>query len=209
MEESYFINHARARKFPFSIYHRPLEKDLATLLKTVVKTVKSPEILVIGGGLMHELDEMPTESRSTLIDIDKRALDAVQTKGDLRIKDYIPVELHQDLRTLGKTFDVIYAKEVIEHITDASEYLSQINHILKPGGFLWLSTPNYGEPWLPAIEKTFLEWVARRSGFTRKGIHPTRFSCRRLADMLKETGFKEIEVRPISKRLAIAAHARK
>ena len=46
-------------------------------------------------------------------------------------------------------FDAIYAKEVVEHVLAWPVWLAGLRRLLVPGGKLWLSTPNYGEPWLP------------------------------------------------------------
>jgi hypothetical protein len=32
MTTDYFVNHARARRFPWTLYHQPLERDLARFL---------------------------------------------------------------------------------------------------------------------------------------------------------------------------------
>ena len=72
---------------------------------------------------------------------------------------------------LGTRFAAIYAKEVVEHVLAWPAWLAGLRRALVPGGRLWLSTPNYGEPWLPALESTVLELVARRSGFSRRA-HP-------------------------------------
>lgn len=41
-----------------------------------------------------------------------------------------------------KTFDVILSNEVLEHVTDDRRALSEMYRILKPGGYLFLFTPN-------------------------------------------------------------------
>src|SRR5207237_7599442 len=108
----------------------------------------------------------------------------------------------------GQQFAAIYAKEVVEHVLAWPEWLVGLRRALLPGGKLWLSTPNYGEPWLPAIESTVLELVARRSGFTRRNIHPTRFSRRSLARGLRAAGFADVATCVPPPRFAITAWAR-
>ena len=41
-----------------------------------------------------------------------------------------------------KSFDLVIAVEVTEHIMDHENFFSEINRILKPGGRLYISTPN-------------------------------------------------------------------
>ena len=47
----YFANHARARRFPWTLYHKPLEADLARFLRQVSAEHPAGEILVVGCGL--------------------------------------------------------------------------------------------------------------------------------------------------------------
>ena len=105
-------------------------------------------------------------------------------------------------------FAGIYAKEVIEHILAWPAWLTGLRRALLPSGRLWLSTPNYGEPWLPALESTILELIARRSGFSRRHLHPSRFSRRSLARGLRAAGFESVHASVTPTRLALTAWAR-
>ncbi|MBI2326268.1 methyltransferase domain-containing protein [Candidatus Collierbacteria bacterium] len=55
------------------------------------------------------------------------------TKGD---------DLEKPLKVKANTADLVIALEVIEHLFDTDLFLSEIHRILKPKGFLILSTPN-------------------------------------------------------------------
>lgn len=201
MQPDYFVNHAKARKFPWTLYHRPLEADLARFLADVRGTV-----LVVGCGLLHELDVAPTGVEFVVADIDERAVEAVLERNDKRIVDGIVVAPEQALGFRHK-FDAIYAKEVVEHVLAWPSWLAGLRRSLVHGGKLWLSTPNYGEPWLPALESTVLELVARRDGFSRREIHPTRFSRRSLDRGLRSAGFVDVDVNVTPTRLALTAWA--
>src|SRR5437763_14730594 len=184
----YFANHARARQFPWTLYHEPLERDLARFLAGA-----RGDVLVVGCGLLHEIDAAPAGLRFTVCDIDARAVDAVMARHDPRIVAGHVVPAEQPIE-IGR-FDVIYAKEVVEHVLAWPAWLAGLRRALVPGGRLWLSTPNYGEPWLPALESTVLELVARRSGFSRRDLHPTRFSRATLARGLRAAGFEQVEAK--------------
>ena len=204
----YFANHAHQRRFPWSLYHRPLEADLEDFLVRVSLTRPRPQVLVVGCGLFMELDRAPENLELTVVDIDPRAVQAVLDRRDPRIQSAFCVAPSALLSSLGR-FDAIYAKEVIEHIVPWPPYLKGALDALQPGGGLWLSTPNYGEPWLPLIESTALELVARLSGYTRKGMHPSRFSRRSFIEALAATGFVDIDVRVVARRLALVGRARR
>lgn len=207
----YFANHARARKFPWTLYHQPLERDLNAFLRSVSAEHPFGEVLIVGCGLLHEIDEAPSGLRYTVVDIDDRAVEAVLEREDPRIvgghivAPEVPLDQSLDLR--GK-FAAIYAKEVVEHVLSWPAWLVGLRRALMPGGRLWLSTPNYGEPWLPAIESTVLELVARRDGFSRKQLHPTRFSRASLRRGLVAAGFDQVSVKSTPTRLALTSWAR-
>lgn len=203
----YFANHARARKFPWTLYHEPLERDLVRFLTEVAAEHPAGEVLVVGCGLLHEIDAAPAGLRFHVVDIDARAVEAVLAKRDPRITGGTVVQPEVPIE-LGRRFAAIYAKEVVEHVLAWPAWLAGLRRALVPGGRLWLSTPNYGEPWLPAIESTVLELIARRSGFSRRDIHPTRFSRSSLARGLRSVGFEGVETRVPAPRFAITAWAR-
>ena len=201
-QSDYFANHVRARKFPWSLYHQPLEKDLARFLSELAQG----EVLVVGCGLLHEIDAAPAGLTFHVVDIDQRAVDAVLAKRDPRITGGTVVSPESPI-DLGRKFSGIYAKEVVEHVLAWPTWLVGLRKLLEPGGKLWLSTPNYGEPWLPALESTVLELVARRDGFSRRELHPTRFSKRSLARGLEAAGFVDVRTRVTPTRFAITAWA--
>jgi 2-polyprenyl-3-methyl-5-hydroxy-6-metoxy-1,4-benzoquinol methylase len=207
----YFANHARARQFPWTLYHAPLEKNLSDFLRQVSAEHERGEVLVVGCGLLHEIDAAPSGLRFHVVDIDARAVDAVLARNDVRITGGTVVEpetpIDQSLRATRR-FAGIYAKEVVEHVLGWPAWLAGLRRALVPSGRLWLSTPNYGEPWLPALESTVLEVIARRDGFSRRDIHPTRFSRRTLARGLVAAGFESVTCSATLTRLALTAWAR-
>jgi len=204
----YFVNHPRAARFPWSIYHRPLETSLAQFLDDVAGVVQTRRVLVVGGGYLHELPLVPRSVRLTIVDIDPRVIDRLATLSDPRIERCVIVTEPSDLVALG-TFDGIYGKEVIEHIPDAEAYLKLLVQVLAPGGRLWLSTPNYGDPVLPLLESTVLELIGRMSGYSRRTIHPSRFSADRLSTALRAAGLSNVEVTKTPFRLALVGTGRR
>jgi SAM-dependent methyltransferase len=205
-QPDYFANHERARQFPWTLYHTPIERDLGRFLHRVSAEYPEGDVLIVGCGLLHEIDAAPTGLRYTVADIDPRAVAAVIARRDPRIVDGQVVAPEEPIE-LGRKFAAIYAKEVVEHVLAWPAWLAGLRRSLVPGGRLWLSTPNYGEPWLPALESTVLELVARRSGFSRRHIHPTRFSRRSLARGLEGAGFEDVATHVTVTRFAITAWA--
>ena len=203
----YFANHARARQFPWTLYHHALERDLGRFLGQVATEHPAGEVLIVGCGLLHELDAAPTGLAFHVVDIDARAVSAVVARRDPRINGGTVVAAEAPIE-LGRRFAAIYAKEVVEHVLAWPAWLVGLRRALVPGGRLWLSTPNYGEPWLLALDLTVLELVARRTGFSRRGLHPTRFSRGSLGRGLRAAGFEDVVVKPTPTRLALTSWSR-
>jgi SAM-dependent methyltransferase len=80
------------------------------------------------------------------------------------------------------TFDAVTLSHVIEHLHDPADDLRRINRLLRPGGRLWIGTPN-------------LESLGfRRYGRDWRGLEPPRhtvlFTRASLESLLRETGFE-------------------
>ncbi len=58
------------------------------------------------------------------------------------------------------------------------------------------------------VQSTILERVARRDGFSRKHLHPTRFSKRSFTRALRAAGFDSVDVHVAPTRLALMGWAR-
>lgn len=83
----------------------------------------------------------------------------------------------------GKTelFDVIIMNHVIEHLNDPIEVLEQCHALLKPGGQLWIETPNIDSFDYGRYKHNWRGLVAPR--------HLVLFNQRSLSEALKRTGF--------------------
>jgi 2-polyprenyl-3-methyl-5-hydroxy-6-metoxy-1,4-benzoquinol methylase len=124
--------------------------------------------------------------------------------------------LVEDLAFEAASFDHAVCLEVIEHIEveRTRALLRHLRRILRPGGTLLLTTPNYRGLW------PLVEWGADRfSGAAHMGgvQHITHFHRRRLARLLADEGFEVRSLRTyctfapfaaaLSRRLAGACDA--
>lgn len=202
--EVYFDNHQRAYKFPWSIYHKPLMENLMTNLETLKP---GSEVLVIGPGAFDEYKLLFSRGlKVSLLDIDPRVIELHKASFGERISNYYLVD--SDFNGYpNQSFDFIYAKEVIEHLTNYQTFLSKLKGCLKQSGKLWLSTPDYEFFLLPLLEKTILEIIARKSGFSRKHIHPTKFGPSSLNTTMLQSGFTKVKVEKMPWRLSLVATA--
>jgi SAM-dependent methyltransferase len=97
-----------------------------------------------------------------------------------------------DVRGLAvdEPFDAVVSIEVIEHLPPAETqpFLRTVRAILKPGGVIILTTPNYRSLW-PLLER-----LVSRVGpvdYTRQHINP--FNVSRLEAEITEAGFRDIQ----------------
>ena len=80
------------------------------------------------------------------------------------------------------TFDAVTAWEVLEHLPDAKSFLKEINRVIKPGGVVALSTPNWRSPW---ERKT-------KDDNRRPPYHLTFWSTEPIKRLLLDSGFTDV-----------------
>ena len=91
-------------------------------------------------------------------------------------------------------FDVITAIEIIEHIHNPRDFIFKIHKLLKPGGILYLVTPNIQS--LSAKLTGYRWWSYRRT-------HLYYFSKRTLYHFLSRNGFSILSSRPYKKTFKV------
>ena len=176
---TYFSNHDRRGRWPWSLYHRELERRVEGVVRAAGPRGR---VLTVGCGkdpLVHGANE----ATSWACDLDDAAVDACRSQFPGMAARIAASPGPYELPAWeGAVFDVVVAKEVIEHVDDPPRFARTLAARLAPRGALVLTTPNYGR-WstLALLERTVLEWIARREGWSRADIHPSRFDRRRLA----------------------------
>lgn len=206
---NYFSNLQVVDRFPFSLYHGPIRQHVLSMLTEEEQIQLRPlRILNVGCGLCQILQRISPDHDFVGVDIDARSVEACRQRYENLSARFEPCEPY-GLPFADESFDVVFATEVVEHTLDPQRWLNELVRVLKPGGRLQLSTPNYGEPVLPLVESTLLELIARRQGFTRKGLHPTKFSAARLAQLLNSAGLWSVKVERTPALLALIGTARK
>jgi SAM-dependent methyltransferase len=204
----YFANHRHKLKFPWSLYHRPIIGALEAALGSSL----GPEVLNVGAGPFFELEEVDaSERRITVCDIDPRAVELAQKLHGERLAGADVLVAGAPLPYADARFDLVVSMDVIEHLDAAAllPWVRELYRVLAPGGLLFLTTPNYASKGLVAIEQTALELVARRNGFSRQDMHPSKFTPALLDRLLADAGFTRRDVVPIAFGWVLAAHARR
>ena len=109
-------------------------------------------------------------------------------QGVLSRKQHVSFPYTADaLKYLRSEVDIAVSFSVIEHIEEPISFLSEIKALLKPGGRLFLSTPNSEDSLLEAIPQEY------GSFFYRK-VHLWYFNAHALSYLLKKVGFNEIKI---------------
>jgi SAM-dependent methyltransferase len=95
--------------------------------------------------------------------------------------------LLEDVDLGGRQFDVAYCSEVIEHSTDCNRFAAKLASVLRPGGLLYLTTPDIGHWRRPSDLECW-------DGFAPPA-HCLYFSPRNLAMLLERHGFDVVHRR--------------
>ncbi len=93
-------------------------------------------------------------------------VDSVEVPGVRdRTDEFVVADLQQGIpASAGDRFDIVIAGDVIEHLVDPLATLRQIRDVLRPGGELLLSVPNFGH-WYPRLRVALGLF-----GYDRRGI---------------------------------------
>ncbi|MES1173092.1 MAG: methyltransferase domain-containing protein [Myxococcales bacterium] len=202
----YFSNHQLKLRFPWRLYHGPIVDELTVALSRV----GGPEVLNLGSGPFFELEQLnAADKRFTLCDLDPRALTVARRLHGSALAGTDTLNADGTLPYENGRFDAVISMDVIEHVVDPLPWLNEALRVLKPGGLLFLTTPNYASRSLRVIEATVLEAIARVQGFSRRELHPSKLAPDSLRALLSKAGVRSAEIKEISSGWVLAVHARR
>jgi len=120
------------------------------------------------------------------IDISSKAIrECLSSKKGLGLKNVNFRQLEFPKEAINEKFDVVLFTEVIEHLEDDKGALKNIKKLLKPKGVMILSTPSNTAP---------LHKLGLTKKFDREVGHLRRYSLTELKLLVKNSGFKIVEV---------------
>ena len=82
----------------------------------------------------------------------------------------------------GRQFDIVSLGDVIEHVADPKFVIARVMRLVKPGGLIWLSTPNYEGVWTRALRD--------KDGMWKECEHLQFFCLRSLRRLLEDQGWR-------------------
>ncbi|HTA92435.1 MAG TPA: class I SAM-dependent methyltransferase [Polyangiaceae bacterium] len=179
-------------------------------LRHALELTDGAEVLNLGSGPFLELAKLPRHNkRFTLCDIDGRALELAKEIHGAALVAVDTVVAGAPLPYPDQRFDAVVSMDVVEHLLDPLPWLEGALRVLKPGGLLFLTTPNYASSSLRVLENTVLEAVARGQGFSRRDLHPSKLDTSKLSALLAAAGARNTRIKRISFGWALAAFARR
>jgi ubiquinone/menaquinone biosynthesis C-methylase UbiE len=103
--------------------------------------------------------------------------------------DFRLVPIDGPLPFEDNSFELVWASEVIEHVADTAQWLSEVRRVLAPAGRLLVTTPSHGRL------RVAISGVDRFS--EPLGDHLHLYTKGSLQTLLQEFGFSEVQVRVV------------
>ncbi len=196
----------------YKILHRINDLRIKFILSKVKKSIKKKSILDVGcgGGLATE----PLAKKGAeVIGIDENNNNLKQAKKHALEKslkiNYINTSFDNFIKNNKKKFDLILCLEVIEHVDNYKKTLEQITKIIKPGGFLILSTINRSLKSLifaKYIAEYLLNWIPIGTHEFKKFLKPSEISNFLEMKNLKIVDIKGLEFNPIANQWSLTSN---
>mgnify|MGYP001162614166 FL=1 len=134
-----------------------------------------------GGGFIAHVLSLVAKS-STGIDISQKSIKYAKSR--FKKATYIYSDFVSLLKTTKK-YDFIYSSEVIEHVSDVNLYMKTLAHLIKKGGYTYITTPDIGHPKVP---QNILDWDV-----FWPPIHVQHFNKKTVSTLFEKYGFKIIK----------------
>ncbi len=149
-----------------------LESFLKTIVQSPKSKVQSPKILDVGCGTGGNLEMLEKFGVAEGVDVSDEALEFCKSKGLTVHKG-----LAERLPFADKSFDVVTALDVVEHLDDDVAGLKEMNRVLKTGGKTLIFVPAF--MWLWGVQDDVSN-------------HRIRYTKKQIVERLQKAGF-EIE----------------
>lgn len=152
-------------------------------------SVNNRKILEVGsgwGGICIELSHAGGLVTGIEPDIEELQISQLLNESENTKVDFIH-GYGENLPFIDSLFDIIVCNSVIEHVADFSKVISEMMRVLKPGGFIYLSIPNYLFPYeshykifyppllLKFLAKIYLKLLNKNPNFIKNINYITTF----------------------------------
>lgn len=184
-EKSYFVN--PNPKGGYANYFEGMRVNKRTFyerLKRIGKKHKKGKLLDVGcalGDCLVEAKKLGWEDPEGL-EVSEYAYEFAKKKGLKVKKGFLEKGTYPE-----NNFDLVLYQDVIEHIKEPVEELEKVRKILKPGGLVFLVTPDIGGWWKRILGPLWYHYKPEE--------HIMYFSQESLKKALQKAGFGNIETR--------------
>lgn len=160
-----------------------LKQSLARLVETFAPLRRSNRLLDVGCGAGHLLKVASQQGwEAEGVELSEVAASRLQEEGFAVQRGMLP-----DLWLDAGRFDVIVMAEVVEHLPDPVPYLETCYRLLRSGGMLYLTTPNFASLARRVLRQ---RWRA-----IEVPEHLLYFSPTPMRQLLRRIGFQRVQMR--------------
>jgi len=166
-------------------FHKLHDKEQADKLKMLgTEDIRGKIIADVGCGAGSFLDILKGLASKTI------AVEPTKSfHHELRGKGHVTYSYCEDaIKEWAGTVDIVVSFAVLEHVENPIAFLNEVKSLLKPDGFLLISTPN-AEDWL-------LEFMPVEYGrFFYRNVHKWYFNCESLRFVSDAASFKDLSIK--------------
>ncbi|MDT7889012.1 MAG: methyltransferase domain-containing protein [Desulfurococcales archaeon] len=158
------------------------------------------------GDFTAEIVNILGVKEAVIVDINESALKQASSKG---FKSYKVDVAREPLPFPNNYFDVVVMVEVVEHLYDPDYAISEVRRVLKPGGFIVISTPNLAwwvnrlvlllgfQPYFSSPSTRFNVGKLLKSPYERPGApgHIRLFTFKAFKEFIELHGFRIITMK--------------
>jgi len=146
--------------------------------------VGRPLILDVGCGPGWYSDKLAAFGQVTGIDLSEEAISMARTR--FPHVSFIAGNIYQHAFPAGH-FDIVVSQEVIDHVEDSALFVDRIADVLRPGGYLIVSSTN----------KFVMDRLSERESPTQPGSHIGRYFDTKTIKLLLQRRFRLLKLETI------------
>lgn len=151
------------------------------------------------GVILEEIRRESGKNKYRLFGTDVRPDMLKIAKKQVPTGGFFASDLEVSIGAKNDSFDVIYCAHVIEHLTKPGIAFREFYRVLRPGGALIITTPNYRSLW-PVLEWIWDRFYVPTSGGSGESRaiwgeqHVTKFNQSLLSSLMRTCGFGVAEI---------------
>jgi ubiquinone/menaquinone biosynthesis C-methylase UbiE len=163
------------------------QRTRLAVIDRALKHVQPQSVLVVGCGRGDELRLIQVETL-TAFDL---SVSAVRQANSLLPRNHYLQADGMQLPFVNGSFDFVLSSEVIEHMLNPEQMLAEINRVLKPGGHVLLTTPNWTSFF--GMARWMGEKILRRSVTSDDQPVDHWYTQRMMKAVLQQAGFNVVK----------------